>query len=236
MAMRAPILSVTALVATLVAAVTLGGRASDNAGAAWRGVPYDSVPDWRNYTGARDSVIPDVTVVFWADFTCRHCRMVAPLLRDFERRYAGEVEIVYRHLPLGATAQHFAVVAECARVLGAFEAIAAEIYERQDNLEEADDTAIARTVGISDVEGFAECVNHDEPLAIIRRDIEAARDLGIHGTPAILINDRLLRGTPNSDRLVRILNASATASTGLWSLLSKLSSERRPQDHEDHNQ
>ncbi|NNL68132.1 MAG: thioredoxin domain-containing protein, partial [Myxococcales bacterium] len=64
-----------------------------------------------------------ITIVEFSDFNCPFCQRVNPTLAELERRYAGQVRIVFRHYPLDQLHPRARAIAEasvCADEQGRF--------------------------------------------------------------------------------------------------------------------
>ena len=63
-------------------------------------------------------------------------------------------------------------------------------------------TAFARDAGIVDTAAFQNCLaDTSTVMQRIRADMLAGSKLGVHGTPALLIQDQLFSGLPSDDEL-----------------------------------
>lgn len=135
----------------------------------------------------------DVTVVEFVDYRCGFCkRAVAPLAALAEGD--GGVRIVYRELPvLGPPSERAARLAIAATPQGGYPALHAAFMAHRGSFELPDLLAIAASHGLDvdrlRLEMHAPWVERE--IADARRQAEA---LGIRGTPAFLIGDRLVPG------------------------------------------
>ena len=57
-------------------------------------------------------------------------------------------------------------------------------------------TLFAEEAGVQDLERFRACMLEEGPVPAIERDIEAAKELGARGTPAVLVNGLYLGKPP----------------------------------------
>jgi rhodanese-related sulfurtransferase len=123
------------------------------------------------------------------------------------------VRIVFKHYPLPnhANALDAAKAAECARQQGRFWEMARVLYKNQKALRPGACSAWARSLGL-DMARFEACMADPETEAHITRDVTAARDAGIMGTPAFVINGRLYMGARSFDELKRLIDAPVAAS------------------------
>lgn len=159
-----------------------------------------TVPDWRSYVEGQRIGPADarVTIVEFSDFECPFCRETAERLRTIRGRYPRDVAVVYRHYPLSyhKHAVPAAKASLCAARQGRFEGYHDALFARQDSLGLIPWTQLAAIAGIPDVPGFEECMRGPDPVPEIERDLAAGTRLGVRGTPAILVNDRLVFGAP----------------------------------------
>ena len=139
------------------------------------------------------------TLVEYGDFQCPACRLAYPVLKQIQRRYAGNLRFVFRHFPLSQAhpyARMAAELAEAAAVEGQFWTMHDWLYENQDawvldgvaGLEAGvralrlDEDAIAARLRTSDID------------AHIRRDFMGGVRSGVNGTPSFYVNGRLFEG------------------------------------------
>ncbi len=159
-----------------------------------------TVPGWRTYAEGERVGPADakVTIVEFSDFECPFCRETASRIRAIRERYPHDVALVYRHYPLSyhphATAAARASI--CASRQGRFESYHDALFARQDSLGLIAWSRLAADAGVPDVPAFEACMAEAGPSAEIERDLQAGTRLGVRGTPALLVNDRLLYGAP----------------------------------------
>jgi protein-disulfide isomerase len=177
-----------------------------------------NVPDWRSYaeSGHRSgSIGPIVTIVEFGDYQCPYCAAAIPHL-DMVLRTFPQVGLVYRHYPLVGhrMAEPASRAAECAGNQGYFEPFHRLLYANRAWMTDESEEAfipLAQEVGIPDVTTFGRCLREDpQATAAIQRDRDAARRLGVVGTPTFLINDRLYRGLLDSLQFQAIIEPLLT--------------------------
>ena len=136
-----------------------------------------------------------VTIVEFSDFQCPFCRKVQPVLSELREEYQDRVRWVFKDLPLTdihPEAVRAAQAARCAGEQDKFWEYRAKLFE-QDLFTDATYTEVAEVTEV-DPEPLMECLNsgkYQRPVAI---EALEARNLGIEGTPAILVNGILLTG------------------------------------------
>ncbi len=189
---------ITTVIAAVIGAVRLGGYDGSPR------LPAERAPraihEWQELGlhGARTGPpAPVLTIVVFSDYLCPHCSRTDEDLRHLRIAYPTEVAIVYRHFPIrGDLSFPAALAAECGRIAGRFESINARLYAQVDSLGVKPWAQIAHEAGVADTIRFNRCLEGTQAREAIDRDLSAARAVGVRGTPAILMNDLLFRGSP----------------------------------------
>lgn len=165
------------------------------------------VPDWRSVATSPHVSGPatsPVTLVVFSDFECPFCRSFARVV-DSLRLTLPQLRIVERHFPLTSIhprAYAAAMAAECASAQGRYEPMRHALF-RDSLLVRAGRWAdVAQDIDIPDSAAFTTCMREERPAALVNADIRAAGDLGLSGTPSILINDSLFSPPPEADALI----------------------------------
>ena len=136
-----------------------------------------------------------VTIVEFSDFQCPFCRRVQPVLSELREEYQDRIRWVFKDLPLTdihPEAVRAAQAARCAGEQDKFWEYRAKLFE-QDLFTDATYTEVAEATEV-DPEPLMECLNsgkYQRPVAV---EALEARNLGIDGTPAILVNGILITG------------------------------------------
>ncbi len=143
-----------------------------------------------------------VTIVEYTDFQCPYCRKGYEIMRDrIMKDYAGKVRWFYKSLPLGfhPWAEPAAVAVECAKLQGQekFWKVHDAIFDKQGDIDASNAqekfTEIAKAAG-ADPKAFADCYDAKKTLPAVKRDAAEAESMGVNGTPAFLVNGRLISG------------------------------------------
>lgn len=157
-----------------------------------------------------------LTMVQWADFQCPYCRRFAvetePELID---RYVepGLLRIEWRDLPLiGEESLTAALAGRAAAEQGAFwefhHAVYAQELERDaGHLDEEGVVTFAEEIGL-DVEAFVRDLDDERLLERVAEDAGIARELGITGTPAFLLDGQPLLGGQPTEVFVDAIESS----------------------------
>jgi cyclophilin family peptidyl-prolyl cis-trans isomerase/protein-disulfide isomerase len=146
-----------------------------------------------------------VTIVEYSDFQCPYCAQFASEMAGLLEKYPDDLRLVFRHYPLvGTPEQPFhdkaalsAQAAEAAAKQGKFWEMHDLLFERQSEwaLMPVEDFAgwLAQAAGELDldVEQFTADLTSPELEALAQKAWEEALEIGIPGTPFLLINDRI---------------------------------------------
>ena len=153
--------------------------------------PPKMVSNWNRLIQGQRMGPPNarIVVVEFADFECPFCREYVSVLDDLARKYPGEVAFVFQHFPLRRHrfALPAAQAAECAANQGKFSEMYRRIYAAQDSLGLIPFTDLARSAGVRDSQAFASCMSSPQAPAIAR-GIALGKEVGVQGTPSVVIN------------------------------------------------
>jgi protein-disulfide isomerase len=149
-------------------------------------------------TGASD---PRVTVVEFTDYQCPYCHRAQSTIDEVLDHYKGKVRLVHLDFPLDfhPGALPAARAARCAGEQGRFWEYHHDLMTEKGTLDAADLESRAAALHLSPGP-FAKCLASDRYDAAIQADLEQGRKLGVSGTPAYLVNGRMITGArPYSD-------------------------------------
>lgn len=141
-----------------------------------------------------------VSLIEYSDFECPYCKRFHPTAKELVDQSDGQVNLVYRHFPLGfhnPGAQKQAEASECVAELGgndAFWAFTDTIYERTNSGGDGfplDQLApLAAEVGVDKGE-FEECYESGKYAERVQDDMAEGVQAGVSGTPGnILLNNK----------------------------------------------
>ncbi len=136
-----------------------------------------------------------VTIVEFTDFECPFCRKVQPTLMQIRKSYPDQVRLVFKNFPLSfhSHSRQAHLAALCADDQGKFWEYRNLLFANPKALKNSDLLNYAKTLGLAS-ETFSNCLNQEEHAQKIDDDMKEAISLGVQGTPAFLINGRLLEG------------------------------------------
>ena len=138
----------------------------------------------------------DVTVVEYFDYNCGYCRASLPAIQQLIAR-DPQVRIVYRELPILAASSHAAARASLAAAAAgpaSYQRFHAALYAAGP----VSDATIAGAARAAGVDRASAPAGAD---AEIRRNLEIASTLGMSGTPAWVVGNRVLNGAQSLDAL-----------------------------------
>jgi protein-disulfide isomerase len=159
-----------------------------------------------------------VTLVEYVDFECEACAAFFPLVKQLEKDFSNDLQIVIRYFPLPGhrNGMPAALAVEAAGQQGKFFEMHDLLYTEQKKWGEKPTPtpevfeAYAQQLGL-DMEKFKVAVNSPETKARVERDIESGKALGNTGTPSFYLNGKKLQ--PNSyDEFKKAVQAEIDAS------------------------
>lgn len=161
-----------------------------------------------------------VVIVEFSDFFCSFCgrhfqQTLTPLLEEYD----GYIRYVYRDFPGvgGQYAVQAAVGAECADEQGAFWEYHALLFDNQNrtgagSLDDLRDILIEFAGDVEiDVDEFTTCLDDQRYLSDVTFDLSDARSTGASGTPAFLVNGRLMSGAQPLDVFQSVIESELAA-------------------------
>ena len=163
----------------------------------------------------RGNHLAPVTIVVFSDFECPYCGAFASnTIPHLDSVFGDSIQIVFRHMPLPGhrLAYPVARAAECAGSQGRFWAFHDTVFRHQDSLGILSLSQFAVRAGVPRIGQFEECIAVSRPVEAVERDLEASRELGLKGTPSLLVGRMLLQGVPPTDVLDSLVRVAALAS------------------------
>jgi protein-disulfide isomerase len=149
----------------------------------------------------------DVTIVEFFDYNCGYCKsMFADLMQVVKSD--GRIRVVMKELPIlgpsSVTASKAALAARNQRKYAEFHQA---LISYKGALNEAAVTTVAKGVGLN-VEKLQADMKDPELDKIIDRNRTLAQDLGVTGTPALVIGDTFVGGAIGKDRIAELVAAA----------------------------
>jgi protein-disulfide isomerase len=142
--------------------------------------------------GPRDA---EVMVVEFADYECPYCEKVNPYMQQLRKEYGDKVAIVFKDfpLPMHHKAQKAAEAARCAGEQGKFWQYHDVLFNSGGALGVPQLKEHARVLKL-DGERFDQCLDNGEMAAVVKKDLEEGKGLGLTGTPSFFVNGHFFSG------------------------------------------
>ena len=152
----------------------------------------------------RGSANAPVTLVEYGDYECPGCGAAFPIVELVRERFGTKLRFVFRHFPLTQVHPNAEPAAESAEFGGAhkkFWEMHDGIYENQDRLSPALLLALARALGLSELE-LGNVLATQKYAAKINSDFLSGVRSGVNGTPTFFINGYQHEGSYQFEDLV----------------------------------
>lgn len=144
---------------------------------------------------ARGSAGAPITVVEFSDFQCPFCSRVQSSVQRLQQVYGAKVRLVFKQYPL-AMHQHARFAAEaalCAGQQGKFWEMHDWLFANQQKIAPEAIRAAAPELKLDPAE-FGACLDQKTFAGKVDEDMKLGESLGVTGTPAFLVNGRLIEG------------------------------------------
>jgi NhaA family Na+:H+ antiporter len=159
----------------------------------------------RDHTLGPDNA--SVTLVYYGDHQCPHCRLAFPIFEELGRQLEGRVRFVFRYFPLTTIhpqAELAAQAAEAAAAQDKFWEMNALLFERQGDLNFESLVAYAGELGL-DVSRFADELKAEVHRERVQQDFVSGVRSGVNGTPTFFINGVRYDGAWDLDSLLEAI-------------------------------
>jgi protein-disulfide isomerase/rhodanese-related sulfurtransferase/uncharacterized membrane protein len=156
-----------------------------------------------------------VTLVEFGDLQCPSCVAAEPEMRELRRLYRNRVRFVFRQFPLEnvhAYALKAAEASECAAQQGKFWQSLERFYSANGDLKDESLLRYAAELGL-DAAMFKSCLGSGATRAVIQRDREDGRALGVRGTPTFFLANQRIVGAPEMPQFQQMLNQALASSS-----------------------
>lgn len=138
-----------------------------------------------------------VTMLEYGDYECPYCAGAAPVLHALVEQSGGQVRLVFRHFPLFEVHPHAltaALAAESTVASGAFWAMHALLFQKQNRLSDPDLRLYAEHVGADPALATGDAAQRFAPK--VQADYAAGVADGARATPTLFID-----GSPYAGRI-----------------------------------
>jgi protein-disulfide isomerase len=168
--------------------------------------------NWKDFVRAGrviyGSTAATVVLLEFSDFECPYCRRFTATLNAVQQRYGNRVGVVFLHYPLSI--HRFALpaarAAECANAQGRFAAFHDVLFAKQDSLGLKPWKSYAAEAGVKDVSRFSKCEADTTTSLAITDGLQIGKDLGVRGTPTVMLNGWLYSGGTDTTRLFKAID------------------------------
>jgi protein-disulfide isomerase len=153
-------------------------------------------------------------LVEFLDFECAACRSIQPFVDELKAEFGDRITFVNRYFPLPShpNSGPAALAVEAAAQQGKFDAMAAKMFETQDQWHGKRESqgplfrTFAAELGL-DLAAFDAAVADDKTKERIRADIADGNALGVTGTPTFFLNGEKLTLTTKQDFRQKLTDA-----------------------------
>ncbi|OFV90915.1 MAG: hypothetical protein A3H95_10850 [Acidobacteria bacterium RIFCSPLOWO2_02_FULL_64_15] len=148
-----------------------------------------------------------IEIVEFSDFECPFCLRAHPTVQQVLASYGDKIRFTYRHYPLSnhPHARPAAEASQCAAEQGQFWPYHDLLFADPSRLTDADLKARAVQLGLNAAQ-FNACVDTRKFKDDVDADVRAADAVGVDGTPAFLINGRMLSGAQPIEAFKRLID------------------------------
>lgn len=201
-------LVVLALSALALAGVTLRREfLTRGPAASSEGDSVEYVENWQSIAAAGirfgNSSSP-ITVVEFADLECQFCRRFHEVYENAKVHFGHNISLVFVHFPLPSHrfARPAARAVECADEAGKAASFVDVVFAKQDSLGLKSWAELAAEAQITDTIRFTKCVKSAATIARIENGVALGKQLGVRGTPTVLVNGWRFAKPPSDAELL----------------------------------
>ncbi|WP_151759076.1 DsbA family protein [Dictyobacter vulcani] len=154
-----------------------------------------------------------VTLVEYGDYECPDCGDAYPVVKELQKRLGDKLRFVYRNFPLNHQhphAQHASEVAEAAGDQGKFWEMHDLLYEKQQQLEDAQLLQYADQLGL-DRAKIQQALDNHTYTSRIKEEISSGTRSGVNGTPTFFINGQRHNAAYDVETLLAAINKALEA-------------------------
>ena len=153
-----------------------------------------------------------VTIIEFADFECGFCKMLSSNLKQTREKWKDQVRFVFKFYPMddcnprmGGEKMHpegclTAKASYCAGKQGKFWPAHDKLFSTQKSNQADKVPGYMKEIGV-ELGAWDACMKSDAPQQRILADVRMAARAGIHGTPRMYINGRLISGASSQSIL-----------------------------------
>jgi len=147
-----------------------------------------------------------VEIIEFADFECKFCKQLEPVLKNLETRFPGAIRLVWKDYPLPnhQFAKTAAEAARCAGAQGRFWEYRDTLFANQESLAFNPFLKHANALGL-DADVFSQCLSTGKYGSEVAAALQSAVRYGVAATPTVFINGRMVTGVAPFETYERIV-------------------------------
>lgn len=154
----------------------------------------------------------DVTIVEFFDYKCGYCKRAVKDIIDAVDE-DGNVRLVYKEFPILSEQSEVAARAAMAAISqNKYMELHIALMATSGDLDESRILRVAEDAGL-DTDRLSQDMKDPGLEAAIERNHQIAREIGIEGTPAFIIGNRLVAGAVGKERLLEIVAEERASSS-----------------------
>jgi protein-disulfide isomerase len=143
-------------------------------------------------------------IIEFFDYNCGYCKRSFPELMELILN-DSDIKVILKELPvLGESSILASKYAIAAQKQNKYFEMHKELINFSGQISTNDIKNISKTIGIN-FEQLKTDMNHDETILIIRENYRLADLIGVRGTPAFIINKKLIPGAIGKNEMVKLL-------------------------------
>ena len=175
------------------------------------------LPEWLKKNGDHLSVVGNpkasVTVVEFYDYNCGYCRRMAPVAQELLKA-DQDLRWVFVDFPiLSPTSSVAARAAMAAENQGKFSDFHFALMSHPGAIDEAAIVKVAKDVGL-DLAKFNAFRANEGLVRLINQNMDIGQELGIRGTPSMVVGQEFVGGALSKEALVAKIAAARKAAKG----------------------
>ena len=157
-------------------------------------IPRETITKLRLERGAsRGPASAPVVITVFTDMRCKHCGSALASIDQLVEEYPNKLRIVVKQMPVHDSAKLAAEAAFAADAQGKFWELHDLMMANQDDLSREPLVDLAKQAGL-DLPRFKSALDSHQYQDDVARDLAAAKEIEIMGTPAFVINGRKIIG------------------------------------------
>ncbi|MFH0988046.1 MAG: thioredoxin domain-containing protein [Parcubacteria group bacterium] len=151
-----------------------------------------------------------VVVVEFGDFNCHYTQQEYPIFRSLMEKYKDQVLFYWRNDPvIEQSSVDLAKAVVCANKQGKFWPLHDKFFQMVGKLDVNNLAPVAQSVGLN-TKTFKSCLDSDLTTAQVGKDVDAAADGEVKGTPTFFINGYKVEGAVDLVTWEKIIDSFLT--------------------------